>query len=65
MGGLLLSLSKVCKLSPRSSKSFLNFGVSITRLLINWFLIKKNRVSPHGFARAASKHVRLLAKKMW
>ena len=27
---------------PCSSKSFLNFKLSSTRLLINWFLIKKH-----------------------
>ena len=33
-------LSTVSSLLPCSSKSFLNFRLSSTRLLINWFLIK-------------------------
>ena len=35
------NLSKVSKLFPCSSKSFLNFRLSGARLLIKWFLVDK------------------------
>ena len=38
----LLFFKKILSSFPCSSKIFLNFGVSSTRLLIEWFLIKKD-----------------------
>ena len=42
---LMCYLSKVSFLFPRSSKSFLNFRLSSTGLLIKWFLITKTSIS--------------------
>ena len=52
---------KASLLISGSSKSFLNFRLSSTRLLIKWFLIKKTS-SPKSFLNFRLSSTRLLIK---